>query len=143
MCWCIFHSHWNFLRNEKNSPMHSALAGPFVWNVRKWENRSGCIGSSGNVRVYVWIRYRSLVMEYGEPCIPERMDDLHKKALQLPYVKLLCDESHGYPNWGFGFGFGFWCIFHSHWNFLRNEKNSPIHWNIHTEMSKILMKLHI
>ncbi len=38
----------------------------------------GCIGSSGNVRVYVWIRYRSLVMEYGETCIPGRMDDLHK-----------------------------------------------------------------
>ncbi len=38
----------------------------------------GCIGSLGNVRVYVWIRYRSLVMEYGEPCIFGRMDDLHK-----------------------------------------------------------------
>ncbi len=33
------------------------------------------LGSSGNVGVYVWIRYRSLVMEYGETCIPERMDD--------------------------------------------------------------------
>ncbi len=38
----------------------------------------GCICSSGNVRVYVWIRYRSLVMEYGETCISSRMDDLHK-----------------------------------------------------------------
>ncbi len=38
----------------------------------------GFIGSSGNVRVYVCIRYRSLVMEYGETCIPGRMDDLHK-----------------------------------------------------------------
>jgi hypothetical protein len=32
---------------------------------------------------------------------------IYTKALQLPYVKLLCDESHGYPNRGFGFGFGF------------------------------------
>ncbi len=38
----------------------------------------GCIGSSGNVRVYGWIRYRSLVMQYGETCIAGRMDDLHK-----------------------------------------------------------------
>jgi hypothetical protein len=30
---------------------------------------------------------------------------IYKKALQLPYVKLLCDENHGYPNRGFGFGF--------------------------------------
>ncbi len=64
----------------------------------------GCIGSSGNVRVYVWIRYRSLVMEYGETCIPGRMDDLHK-SLTVADVKLYCDESHGYPNRGFGFGF--------------------------------------
>jgi hypothetical protein len=36
----------------------------------------GCIGSSGNVRVFVWLRYRSLVMEYGESCIPGRMGNL-------------------------------------------------------------------
>jgi hypothetical protein len=30
---------------------------------------------------------------------------IYTKALQLPYVKLLCDESHGYPNRGFGFAF--------------------------------------
>ncbi len=28
---------------------------------------------------------------------------IYTKALQLPYVKLLCDESHGYPNRGFSF----------------------------------------
>ncbi len=30
---------------------------------------------------------------------------IYTKALQLPYMKLLCDESHGYPNRGFGFFF--------------------------------------
>jgi hypothetical protein len=42
----------------------------------------------------------------GNPVFPEEWM-IYTKALQLPYVKLLCDESHGYPNRGFGFGFGF------------------------------------
>ncbi len=47
----------------------------------------GCIGSSGNVRVYVWISYRSLVMEYRETCIPGRMATLCK-ILTVIDVKL-------------------------------------------------------
>jgi hypothetical protein len=40
----------------------------------------------------------------GNPVFPGEWM-IYTKALQLPYVKLLCDESHGYPNRGFGFGF--------------------------------------
>jgi hypothetical protein len=47
-------------------------------------------------------------MEYGETCIPGRMDDLHK-SLTVIDVKLSCDESHGYPNRGFGFLAFFFC----------------------------------
>jgi hypothetical protein len=57
----------------------------------------GCIGSPGNVGVYLQIRYRSLVMEYGETCIPGRMENLHP-ILTVADVKFWCDESHGYPN---------------------------------------------
>jgi hypothetical protein len=39
-------------------------------------------------------------MEYGETCIPERMDDL-PTILTVTDVKLSCDESHGYPNRSF------------------------------------------
>jgi hypothetical protein len=60
----------------------------------------GCIGLSGNVGVYLWIRYRSLVMEYGETCIPGRMDNL-PIILTVADMKLWCDASHGYPNRGF------------------------------------------
>ncbi len=44
-------------------------------------------------------------MEYGETCIPGRMDDL-PTILTVADVKLSCDESHGYPNrsfWAFFF----------------------------------------
>jgi hypothetical protein len=43
-------------------------------------------------------------MKYGETCIPGRMDNLHP-TLTVADVKLWCDESHGYPN------FGFWLFF--------------------------------
>ncbi len=36
-------------------------------------------------------------MEYGETCIPGRMDNLHT-ILTVADVKFWCDESHGYPN---------------------------------------------
>jgi hypothetical protein len=42
----------------------------------------------------------------GNPVFPGEWM-IYTKALQLPYVKFLCDESHGYPNRGFGFGFAF------------------------------------
>jgi hypothetical protein len=54
------------------------LQGPLCEMSVNEKTVRGCIGSSGNVRVYVWIRSISLVMEYGETCIPGRMDDLHK-----------------------------------------------------------------
>ncbi len=36
------------------------------------------------------------MMEYGETCIPGRMDNL-PTILAVADVKLYCDESHGYP----------------------------------------------
>ncbi len=86
---------------------------PFPPNYASQNEKTvrGCIGSSDNVRVYVWIKYRSLVMEYGETCIPGRMDDLHKSLtvalceafvwLWLFFVDLLdldfqCKKLHKY-----------------------------------------------
>ncbi len=72
---------------------------------------------SGNVGVYLWIRYRSLVMEYGETCIPGRMYNLHP-ILTVADLKFWCDESHGYPNWDFGLWTGLFGKRKSSW-----EKN--------------------
>ncbi len=47
-------------------------------------------------------------MEYGETCIPGRMDDL-PTILTVADVKLSCDESHGYPNRSF------WAFFWAFW----------------------------
>jgi hypothetical protein len=94
------------------SPLH---AGSLVWCVREWISDRGFIGSSGNVGVYREIRYRSLVMEYGETCIPGRMDDL-PTILTVTDVRLSCDESHSYPNRSF---WAFFSVINVHlWNLL-------------------------
>jgi hypothetical protein len=51
------------------------------WNCHAFHALSTALG------VYVWIRYRSLVMEYGETCIPGRMDDSYS-ILTVADVKL-------------------------------------------------------
>ncbi len=104
-------------------PVSPALQGPLCEMSVNEKTVRGCIGSSGNVRVYVWIRYRSLVMEYGKPVFPGEWM-IYTKALQLPYVKLLCDESHGYPNRGFGFFFFIRAFDQAYFNDLKKRNSN-------------------
>jgi hypothetical protein len=38
---------------------------------------------------------KTIFLEYGETCIPGKMDNLHP-IFTVADVKLWCDESHGY-----------------------------------------------
>jgi hypothetical protein len=76
------------VREEEGVPLptnHASLSLG-VKCPRMLKTDQECICSSGNVRVGR-LSYRSLVMEYGETCIPGRMADLCK-ILTVIDVKL-------------------------------------------------------